>query len=257
MTQHAQDFIKLLDKIKPSKHRHDIFNDWLIIASASLYAPWKKDQGVEEEYLETAKQYTADELQQLAQLLVITVNALEEKEHDFLGEVFTLGELTNSRTGQFFTPFHVSCLMAEIAIGDNECQKNRVIRICDPCCGAGGMLVAGISVMKKRGINYQQDVFFLGTDIDPRCARMTFIQLSLLAAPAVIICGNSLTNETYWHRETIGYHMAGMDFRLRAESVLDLMSKPELQEAELLEEKTEEKVINLPPGRAYVQGELF
>jgi len=254
MTQQAQNFVKLLDKIKPSKHRYEIFNDWLVLASATLYAPWKNDKAVEEEYLQISKQYTAEELKQLSELLYMTIEALEEKEQDFLGEVFTIGELTNSRSGQFFTPFHISQLMAEVAIGDTDCSKDRVIKICDPCCGAGGMLIAGASVMKKRGINYQQDVFFHGIDIDPRCARMTFIQLSLLAVPAVIICGNALfPDETYWHRETIGYHMAGMDFRLRAEQMRDIIANPELQEVETHEEKE----ITLPPALEYIQGELF
>jgi type I restriction-modification system DNA methylase subunit len=257
MTHYAQDFINLLDKIKPSKHRYEIFNDWLVLASATLYSTWKKDKNVEEEYLETAKQYTVDELQQLSELLAITVNALEEKEHDFLGEVFTLGELTNSRTGQFFTPFYISHFMAKAAIGEKDCQTNRVIRMIDPCCGAGGMLIAGALALKERGINYQQDAFFMGTDIDHRCARMTFIQLSLLAAPAVITCGNTLSFETYWQRETIGYHMAGMDFRLRAEKILDIISKPELQDAEIREDKTETKAITLPSSHEYVQRELF
>jgi type I restriction-modification system DNA methylase subunit len=250
MKLQVQNFIKVLDNIKYSKDRHELFNDWLIMASASLYA-WKDDKSVEEEYLFTAKQYKPEEIQQFGQLLEITVDALEEKEQDFLGEVFTYGELTNNKKAQFFTPYNISYMMAEMSVGDTDCPITKVLRISDPCCGAGGMLVACASVLKKYGkINYQQNVLFSGIDIDPRCARMTFIQLSLLGVPAIITCGNSLTKEPFWHRETIGYHMASMDFRLRVEKMFEIMTQPQ-------EERITEKVINLPPARELVQGELF
>jgi len=237
MIPHAQNFIKVLDKIRPSKHRYEVFNDWLVLASSTLYSTWKKEKSVEEEYLQIAGQYTASELDQLCQLLAITVEALEEKEHDFLGELFTLGGLSNERNGQFFTPFHISCLMAKLLIGEDYLEKKRIIRVSDPCCGAGGLLIASILEFKERGINYQKDVFFVGTDIDHRCARMAFIQLSLLAVPALIICGNTLTREIFWQRETIGYHISDMDYRLNIEKFLDLIAKPVYQEEEFQEDK--------------------
>jgi Type I restriction-modification system methyltransferase subunit len=236
-----KEFIKILESIKPSKNAYEIFSDWLILAAATLYT-WKKDPKVESEYMEIAKNYSKEELDKHAQLLAITVNALEEKEQDFLGEIFIDGEFSNDRTAQFFTPFHISELMAEINIGDNDIPKNKVFTVYDPCCGSGVMLVASISVMKKRKIDFQHDVFFLGTDIDAKCARMTFIQLSLLGAPAVVICGNTLTKETFWERETFSYYLSGMNFRLR---------KSENTE----ENKEPEKTITL--SKDYIQRELF
>jgi type I restriction-modification system DNA methylase subunit len=112
MNQHAKDFIKVMDSIKPSRNRYEVFSDWLIMAAASLYAPWKKCQKTEDEYMEIANQYTKSELENHAQMLAIVVDALEKEEQDFLGTVFTMAELTNSKTGQFFTPYHVSRLIS-------------------------------------------------------------------------------------------------------------------------------------------------
>ncbi|MDR0441848.1 MAG: SAM-dependent methyltransferase [Treponema sp.] len=252
LTKHGKDFIKLLENIKPSKNRYEIFNDWLVMASAALYS-WKKDDAVENEYLEIVKQYKPEEVDQLSQLLSLTVEALEDQEQDFLGEVFTFAELSNTRNSQFFTPYHISYLMAEMAIGEKELPKNRVCKINDPCCGAGGMLIAGAMVMKKMGFSFQQDALFIGQDIDPRCARMTFIQLSLLGVPAVIICGNTITLEMYWQRETIGYYMAGMGFRLRAEELIERVKNLEQAEPEPEQIPIE---IMIPRGEL-VQGELF
>lgn len=258
MNQHAKDFIKILDNLKPSKHRHDVFSDWLIMASAALYS-WKKNKTAEDEYLETAKNYTPEEIEKHAHLLALTAEALEDIGNggDFLGEVFTLGELANTRNGQFFTPYHISRMMAEMSMGETEFPKGRVCKISDPCCGAGGMLIAGAMVMKDRGVNYQQDALFVGQDIDARCCRMAFIQTSLLAIPAVIACGNSLTAEVYWQRETIGCRLSGIDFRLRMETVLEKIHSIETAPVPEAAETEKPVVIRLPPSRELVQGELF
>jgi len=257
LNRHGNEFMKILKHLKPSKHTYEVFSDWLVMAAATLYS-WKKDERVESEYMEIAKQYTNEELEKHAQLIAITVNALEEKEQDFLGEVFTFAELTNSRTGQFFTPYCVSYMSAQMIIGENEFPKNRVCRINDPTCGSGGMLVAGIQVMKERGFNFQNDALFIGQDIDSRCARMAYIQLSLLGVPAVIYCMNTLTLQTFWYRETIGYHISGMDFRLRAEDLIDKTKNIIREDIEIEPEPEQKQIeIKLSPSLNYVQGELF
>ena len=254
ITNRKNEFIKTLESIKPSKNAYEVFSDWLVLASNALYA-WKKDKLVENEYKEVAKNYSKEELEKHAQLLAITVNALGEKEHDFLGEIFTMGEFLNGKKAQIFTPFHISQFMAEIMIADNGLPKNEVFTVCDPCCGSGVMLAAAISVMKGHGFNYQQNALFIGQDIDARCARMAFIQLSLLGVPAVIYCMNTLTMQTYWHRETIGYHMAGMETRLRAEELLNKIREIERSAPVQIEE---EKLSEIKlPQRELVQGELF
>jgi hypothetical protein len=259
--QHTKDFIKIIGTIKPSMHIYNVFDDWLIFAAAALYS-WKKDEAVEAEYAETAKRYTPEELQKHGDLLAITVNALEEKEQDFLGDIFTTAQLTNSRTGQFFTPYHISYMMAKMTIEEQELSATRVYKVGDPCCGAGGMLIAAASVMKDCGVNYQQNVLFIAQDIDARCARMAFIQLSLLGVPAVITCGDSLTADVYWQRETIGYHLSGMDYRIRLEHVIDQLYGWEQTASgnTLAEEKPAVIVpveITMPLSREYAQGELF
>ena len=257
MNQHIKDFVKILESIKSSKNNYEVFNDWLIMSAAALYS-WKKDQAVENEYMEIAKQYTKEDLEKHSQLLIIITNALEEKEQDFLGQIFFELNLTNARTGQFFTPYNISKMMAEMTIGDTVLPDNKLLRINEPCCGSGGMVIASIEVLKRHGFNYQQNAYFIVNDIDARCARMAYIQLSLLAAPAVIWCGNTLTLETYWQRETIGYFLADIDFRLQAEHMLEIIKNPEQPEAEPVQEKIPVE-ISLPTAseRKLVQGELF
>jgi type I restriction-modification system DNA methylase subunit len=220
MPDYKKEFMDILENINLAKNAYEVFADWLILTAAALYS-WKKDKRVEKEYKDVAKIYSKDELKKHKQLLAITVNALEENsEQDFLGEIFIAEEFRNTKKSQVFTPFHISEMMAEVLIGDSKLPKNKVFKVYDPCCGSGCMLIASIAVLRKYGFNYQKNAFFIGTDIDARCARMTYIQLSLLGAPAVIICGNTLSKETFWERETIGYYMADMNFKLRGSNGL-------------------------------------
>ena len=212
MNDKKKEFTKILENIKPSKNTYEVFSDWLTLVSATLYT-WKKDQKVENEYMEIAKQYSKEELAKFVKLFALTVDAFEENVEDFLGDIFITAELTNKKKAQYFTPYDVSRIMAELMIGDNKLPKKKIYEVSDPCCGSGGLLIATAMVMKKQGFNYQKYAFFAGTDIDARCARMAFIQLSLLGAPAIITCGNSLSKEVFWERETIGYYIAGMNLR--------------------------------------------
>jgi hypothetical protein len=258
MTDYAKDFMYILEHLKPSKHRYEVFSDWLIMTSAALYS-WKGDSKVEKEYREAAAGYSQKELEVHSNLLAITVEALEKTGQDFLGRVFTMGELTNVRNAQFFTPYHVSQMMAEIAIG--ELPTDHVYRVNDCCCGSGRMLIAAAMVMKHRGFNYQRNAYFIGQDIDHRCARMAFIQMSLFGMPALVVCGDTIAMNIYWERETLGYHLSAMDSRLRAERLLDFIKKidvPVQEETRKIPEQTEmvhETAISSP--KEYVQGELF
>lgn len=258
MTKYVRDFIKQLNQVKDSKNGYELFCDFLTLSAAALYL-WKQDKKVNDEYMAVASQYTKEELERFGKLLDITIDALtENQEQDFLGDVFTFGEFTNDQKGQFFTPYHLARFSAESLIGnENEKQKDHILRLLEPSCGSGVMMIAAANVLKKKNFNYQLDSFFVGIDIDARCARMAYIQCSLLSIPAVIVCGNTLTKEEFWQRETFSYLMAGMRFRLKAEDLIierekEMSKKSGNEEAET-KQITE---IKLPPSRDF-QGELF
>ena len=107
--------------------------------------------------------------------------------NDYLGELFMRCNQGEKRAGQFFTPYHVSRFMAEIAITDPEIKHGEIYTINDCCCGGGGMLVAALDVLKNRyGVNYTRDCFIDAGDIDARCVHMTYLQLSLAGVPAIV-----------------------------------------------------------------------
>jgi type I restriction-modification system DNA methylase subunit len=117
---------------------------------------------------------------------------------DILGDVYMRMELSSHWKGQFFSPYHLCEIMAMMSITDNnailEAVKDKgYVTINDPACGAGGMLIAGAQVLGRMGINYQKDALFIAQDIDPVCALMTYIQMSLLGMPGIVQIGNTIT----------------------------------------------------------------
>ena len=123
---------------------------------------------------------------------------------DFAGELYMASGTNSKGLGQFFTPYHVSHLMAQINLEKdrflNEIEENpdRVITFYEPACGAGGLMVAAIDVMHSAGINYSHNMFIDCGDIDPRCFHMSYLTLSLLGAPAVVRLGDALAMK--YHR---------------------------------------------------------
>ena len=138
-----------------------------------------------------------------AQIFAVVVMALEENpDRDFLGELYMKLKLGSHWHGQFFTPYHISKFMSKavnVDSAEEQIKDKGYISICDPCVGAGALLIAAANTMKEAKINYHYHAVFIGQDIDRVVAMMAYIQLSLLGCPGYIIVGNSLTNPPAGH----------------------------------------------------------
>ena len=200
MKSYKNDFMNCLQSIEYGRNNYDVFQDFLTLASLSFHNVIAKDEKVEKEYLDIIGRYKNKK--QFAELLVITTLALEEKPHDFLGDIFMSAGFGNVRGGQFFTPYHLSKMMSDITIGDNfkeQIEKDGYVTLSEPCCGAGGMIIAASEVMKEKGFNPQTQMRFVGIDIDLKCCQMAYIQTSLLGLRGQIYHGNTISMEM-WKR---------------------------------------------------------
>ena len=198
MKSYKNDFMKCLQSIEYGRNNYDVFQDFLTLASLSFHNVIAKDEKVEKEYLDIIGRYKNKK--QFAELLVITTLALEEKPHDFLGDIFMSAGFGNVRGGQFFTPYHLSKMMSDITIGDNfkeQIEKDGYVTLSEPCCGAGGMIIAASEVMKEKGFNPQTQMRFTGIDIDLKCCQMAYIQTSLLGLSGQIYHGNTISMEMW------------------------------------------------------------
>ncbi|MGG6942796.1 UNVERIFIED_CONTAM: N-6 DNA methylase, partial [Pseudomonas aeruginosa] len=86
----------------------------------------------------------------------LLVEALEETTTDILGELYMTLEIANKDAGQFFTPYNVARLMAEMNFSENDEQlKNgKPVVFYEPCIGGGVTLIALANVMREKGYNY-------------------------------------------------------------------------------------------------------
>jgi len=211
-----KEFLRVFKQLTNRHRSWDVWRDFIVMYACALSNPVDKQHYDEREalYLRTIKKYNKQEQPLFSELAAHTVMALEENpEQDFLGSIYMSLNLGNQHNGQFFTPYHVCELMAEISMQDAvlKIEKEGYITINDPCCGAGATLIAGVHAAKKRlekaDYNYQNHVFVVAQDIDMTVALMCYIQLSLIGVAGYVKVGNSLTDpittndstENYWY----------------------------------------------------------
>lgn len=134
------------------------------------------------------------------QMLGIMVTAMEESEgRDFLSGVVSDEDVNalSKGAGQFFTPFDVSRMMAEMSLHDLDAlmAEKRYVTVGEPCSGAGGMLLAVAQVFRERGYDPMTRCWFEAGDISSMCMQMTYIQATLAGMAGQVVCRNTLTND--------------------------------------------------------------
>jgi hypothetical protein len=203
-----KEFISIFNKISISHSPFTLFSDFCYMAAMALKqpVPGQYSQEHEDSFLSVEKKYSLKERENFPGLINCVIEALEMDCSDFLGSVYMDLGFGNVRAGQFFTPDHVTQMMAEMSLHDakGSIEKKGFITICDPCVGAGSMLLAAAKVLKSQEIDFQSKALFYGTDIDRTCFHMAFIQLSLIGAPCVVSLGDSLAQTFQEHWKTLG-----------------------------------------------------
>lgn len=126
---------------------------------------------------------------------------------DFLGDVAAhLGAL-NESSAQFFTPFHVSMLLASMLLDEVSTrlciEQHGYITIGEPASGSCGMVLACADVLQQQGYTTQINMLAHTTDIDKNAFYMSYIQLSLRGVPALVIHGDSLSQKVFEQAWTI------------------------------------------------------
>ena len=155
----------------------------------------------EKRYLEIIKNYLPQEQKTISEIAgkiftLLSSQVFEGVYKDYLGELFMNCNLGNKKTGQFFTPYDVSKFCAELSL-DTENLGDKIINLNDPTCGSGGMMIAAIDVLNRRGVNYTRNCFVDCGDIDIRCVHMAYLQLSLTGTPAIIKHQDALSRQLW------------------------------------------------------------
>lgn len=245
---HQQAVVKLLEELAYRNGMARAFSDFvemcaIVLSKVDLQASERR----EARYLEVVKGYSSEDLERFVAAFAHLQMAFQACFHatedaaaplpysvafaDILGQIYMMLDMGNAGTGQFFTPYPVSFLMAQMLADGcaDQVARGEFIRLQEPACGAGGMVLAQAHALSDRGINYQQHMHAQLIDVDRTCVHMAFVQLSLACVPAEILHGNALTGEV-WDRWYTPLHVVGgWGARLRLKRAGEAQSAPTTQ----------------------------
>lgn len=224
---HRRDLVKLIQKTARTHDVHRIFEDFLAMGAIAISnrVDLTQAEAREAEYMRIIKRYDRlEDRQAFAQMLGMLTLELDRNPEDVLGSVFHELELHNEYRGQFFTPWSVAYMMAEMTTGTPDqfaamTKPHDFMTACEPACGAGVMILALAESLKRKGLNYQQQLHVTAVDIDPKCVHMAYLQCSLLGIPAVIHLGDSLRMEFSQTWYTPAHILGGWTWKLRRRGI--------------------------------------
>lgn len=195
----TKEIINRFEKLCSTRSKWAVWSDIMTAIACAIANSTEQNQQRKEkreaEYQECIKRLGGIDLP--AEIFgIITLSFEHEPKQDLLGELFMRLELGNHWKGQFFTPYSICELMANINV-DGVKEKINDKGWCsvnDCACGAGATLIAMANALKEHEINYQDHVVFVAQDIDRIAGMMCYIQLSLLGCPGYVVIADSLTN---------------------------------------------------------------
>jgi len=195
-------FIK--DNIVSLGRKYDtrqVFEDFVICCAYSLANAASYNQEREDEYLRIAKKYEKEEFNSFAKMFAaLQIELGKEDFDDVLGNLYEDLGLSSKHLGQFFTPIHISDLMAKITFNADdtkkEIEKEGYTSMSDPCCGSGRMLLSYLKACRENDIDIDK-VYFDGGDLSKLCSCMTYVNLSLLGASAIVYNQDTLQMKVY------------------------------------------------------------
>ena len=195
---HQSEFQKVFSKLCYTQSAWRVWGDFVemtaIAISNTTELRWDVKQEREERYMNIIGQYTKEEQALFPEMLGILTNALEANpDQDFLGEMFMALELGSHWHGQFFTPYNLCRMMAQVSLADApaKVEEKGWIAVNDPACGAGATLIGARNELARLHIGGNQ-VFFVGQDIDRTAGMMCYIQLSLLGCAGYVVIADTL-----------------------------------------------------------------
>lgn len=193
--QRYKDMVKKLTGLTGGKRMFEVFRDFTELFALSLRNAIDKTnwQDREDRYLDVAKGYTRDQLETMAEVFAMVVVQMEHEPEDVLGRLYMDLEVSNDARGQFFTPYELAKLMADMQMKDMPDKGQEFITIYEPACGAGAFMIAIAQRLRQQ----QRQFHVTAEDIDPVAVHMAYIQFTLLDIPAVVYHRDTLSMETY------------------------------------------------------------
>ncbi|MEU9267246.1 N-6 DNA methylase [Streptomyces sp. NPDC048251] len=217
-----REIVKLLAANTGAKRMSEVFDNFVEMAALALRnavdvrgsEAWEAREG---QYLPIAGHYSRTELHRFAHALALVTTEMEREPCDVLGRLYMELELGNERLGQYYTPYDIAQLMAEMQIDSvvEQVQRDGFADLYEPTCGAGAFIVALSQATLEHGLNPQTQLHVTAEDIAPQAMHMIYVHLTLLHIPAVVRRRDILTLETFDAWPTPAHVLGGWDPKLR------------------------------------------
>lgn len=180
-----------------------------IIKARESLMPIDEDwQALEDRYMSFVPKYGKEGMTLISHLYGYTDYALNVFGDDFLGPLYEELDLSGSSQrgsrGEFFTPASVAKMMAQMSLGDVEdiIDSKGFVTVSEPCCGAGGMVIAFAHALKQLGHNPQEVMYVEAIDVNQTFFNIAYMQFALLGLVCRVWHGNTLSLEMTELRET-------------------------------------------------------
>lgn len=194
--KHTKAFTAAFDSLRGMRSRWEVWQDFIQIVAIEISSVTDKVNAPERAkiYQGIVTKYSKKERETIARMLVAVIAGVDENpDQDFLGMQYMLCELSSGHTGQFFTPYNISHMLAELSFDEKMTEeKYGFTTINEPSCGAGANLIAFANACKRRGICYHDRVLFIAQDLDYIVGLTCYIQLSLLGCAGYVVIGDTL-----------------------------------------------------------------
>lgn len=194
-------FAETIFKISHRFSLFTVFDDFLTMSIAACTQNLAtKKSWYEDDYNQAFEKYKDSELRhEIPNAFANLILEMEERTgtslgNDVLGDFYEQ-HISNGRNGQYFTPYPICQFMASIAHTDYVCDFKtnapEPLKILDPACGSGRMLLAA---HKTIGPGHE----YYGIDIDCSCVKMTALNLLLNGMwNSEVMCANSLMPDDF------------------------------------------------------------
>lgn len=195
-----ENIIKLFNALTGARQLWELWEDAMIMFATMLSNAVDKRfyDKREEMFKNVVSKYSEKEIQIFLQIFAEIVNQMEiDPEQDFLGDLYMQLDLGSHWHGQFFTPYNVCKMMADLRFpAELSFEDAKAVTITDCACGGGALLIASAHSYRKKmakiGLNAQDFVCLYAQDLSMVAALMCYIQISLQGYAGKIKIGDSL-----------------------------------------------------------------
>ena len=197
-------FVRALDQFDRSKTRTEVFRIFCEMAYCALAkraSPFADQRDrLEAQYMECVRMFpNKDDVRRMPEMMGLALQTIAAGGVDFFGQVAAEIGALDARMGQFFTPYELSRMMAEMTLGDVAAQieAQGFITISEPAAGAGGMVMAAADVIEAKGFDPARHIWVEAVELSRATFHMAYVQIAARGVAGRVINGNSITLETF------------------------------------------------------------